>query len=209
MEETRRNHVTGAGIPRFVSCEAGPRGDLIEPLSDAGIVARVRAGETNLFRLLVERHHPRALRFARWMLGSPEDAEDAVQEAFVRAFRALDRYQERETFGGWLFRIVVNRCRSAAAQRNRESARRVVEVAALDGAIAPEGLNLDDRLAMMQALMRLDARSREVILLHYGDDLGFEEIARLTGDGVSALKMRAARARSRLQELLDGESPDE
>jgi len=172
-------------------------------------VARVRAGETSLFRLLVERHRPRALRFARWMLGSPEDAEDAVQEAFVRAFRALDRYQERETFGGWLFRILVNRCRSAAARRKRESARRVPEAAMLDAVAGPEGLCDDDRLAMMQALMRLDARSREVILLRYGDGLGFEEIARLTGDGVSALKMRAARARSRLKELLDGNATHE
>ena len=143
------------------------------------------------------------------MLGSPEDAEDAVQEAFVRAFRALGRYQERETFGCWLFRILANRCRSAAVRRDRESARRVPEEAAFDLAAVPEGLSVDDRLAMMEALMRLDARSREVILLRYGDDLGFEEIAQLTGDGVSALKMRAARARLRLKELLDGDSPQE
>ena len=182
---------------------------LIDPPSDATIVALVRGGETELFRVLVERHHPRALRFARWMLGSREDAEDAVQESFVRAFRSLDRYQERDTFSGWLFRIVVNRCRSAAARRNRESARRVAVEAVADSARAPDGLGDDERLAMMQALMRLDARSREVILLHYGDGLGFEEISRLTGDGVSALKMRAARARSRLKELLDGKSPDE
>ena len=172
-------------------------------------MARVRAGETNLFRLLVERHHPRALRFARWMLGSPEDAEDAVQEAFVRAFRALDRYQERETFGGWLFRILVNRCRSAAVRRNRESARRVPVEAAAETVAGTAGWCDDDRLAMMEALMRLDARSREVILLRYGEGLGFEEIAQRTGDGVSALKMRAARARSRLKELLDGGAPDE
>ena len=179
---------------------------LSETLTDAGIVARVRAGETHLFRLLVDRHHPRALRFARWMLSSREDAEDAVQDAFLRAFRALDRYQERETFGAWLFRILVNRCRSTAAQRSREAARRVAMEATRDVTSAPNGLCEDDRLAMMQAVMCLDARSLEVILLHYGDGLSFEEIARLTGDGVSALKMRAARARSRLKEFLDGET---
>src|SRR5688500_2378222 len=86
-------------------------------LSDAAIVGRVLDGDTNAYSLLVERYYDKYARFAVHMLGSREDAEEALQDAFLRAYRSLDRYQDQERFGAWLFRILVNRCRTAAARR--------------------------------------------------------------------------------------------
>ena len=80
---------------------------------------RVLAGESGAYALIVERYYDRYARFAVHMVGNREDAEEALQDAFLRAFRALDRYEERERFGGWLLRIVVNECRTVSARRRR------------------------------------------------------------------------------------------
>src|SRR6266705_7100614 len=88
-------------------------------MSDAECVAQVRAGLESARVALVERHHAGCLRFARHLLGDDGDAEDAVQETFIRALSGLHRYEERDTFRAWLFGILVNRCRTAAARRAR------------------------------------------------------------------------------------------
>src|SRR5262245_16921738 len=92
-------------------------------MTDAELVARTVAGERSAFDGLVDRHFTDCLRYATHMLRTPEDAEDAVQETFVRAYRGLPGYDERQTFRSWLFRILVNRCRTAAVQRGRRNAR--------------------------------------------------------------------------------------
>jgi RNA polymerase sigma-70 factor (ECF subfamily) len=75
---------------------------------DAAAVARARRGDEEGFRLLVERHSRSIYRLAFRLTGRPEDAEDVVQETFVRAFRQLDRFESRSNFGTWLYRIAFN-----------------------------------------------------------------------------------------------------
>ncbi|HVD04901.1 MAG TPA: sigma factor, partial [Gemmatimonadaceae bacterium] len=72
--------------------------------TDAAVVRRVLAGDVEAFAVLVERHHQRCLRLAMRLVGSAQDAEEVVQDAFVRAYRALGRYEEREQFSAWLTR---------------------------------------------------------------------------------------------------------
>src|SRR5690348_1977323 len=93
----------------------------VELLSDAAVIGRVRSGERDAFALLVERYHARCVRLAQRLLADPDEAEDAVQDAFIRAYRSLDRYEERERFGAWLLCIVANRCRSASARAARQA----------------------------------------------------------------------------------------
>ena len=89
--------------------------------SDAVIVARVLRGDVEAFRTLVERYRDRYARYAFHMLGNREDAEEALQDAFTRAYRSLARCEDPERFGAWLFRILVNRCRTVGARRGRRA----------------------------------------------------------------------------------------
>ena len=79
-------------------------------MDDAGAVARVRSGEKDAFRLLVERHSPIIFRLAFRMMENEHDAEEIVQDTFLRAYRALDSFESRVNFGTWLYRIALNRC---------------------------------------------------------------------------------------------------
>src|SRR5688572_17317742 len=81
------------------------------PMTDAMLVRRVLEGDTAAFTTLVDRHAAACTRFAMRMLRNREDAEDATQESFLRAYRSLGRYEERQAFRTWLFQILVNRCR--------------------------------------------------------------------------------------------------
>jgi RNA polymerase sigma-70 factor (ECF subfamily) len=172
-------------------------------MTDAAAVRRVLAGDVDAFSVLVDRYYDRYARFAVHMVGNREDAEEALQDTFLRAYRSLAQYEERERFGGWLFRILVNQCRTAAARgRRREHAFPDVDLAALDvtDPHAAEEHALGDRLE--RAIARLPAEQREAVLLKYGEELSYEDMAAATGAGVSALKMRVKRAFARLRELL-------
>lgn len=182
------------------------------PLSDALVIRTVLAGDANAFALLVERHHARCLRVATHLLGDGDDAEDVVQEAFVRAYRHLGSYRERDKFGAWLLRIVVNQCRTRATREarytrfddddtalehaHREHAHREHESHASTHEAS------DRRAELAHALAQLGPAQREAVVLRFAEELSYDEIAALTGVGVSALKMRVQRACLRLRELL-------
>jgi RNA polymerase sigma-70 factor, ECF subfamily len=139
------------------------------------------------------------------MLGSLEDADDALQLAFVRAYRNLGQCRDPDRFGSWLYQIVVNECRTLAARRTRRERRMVHDDARLDAASTehPAGETaLRDEI--QYALDRLDTAQREAFLLRHVEGLGYEEISDITGVGISALKMRVKRGTERLRELLEG-----
>lgn len=174
--------------------------------SDAAVIGRVRAGEREAFTLLVERYRARCVRLARRLLADPDDAEDAVQDAFIRAYCSLDRYEERERFGAWLLCIVANRCHSTTARAARQA--RVAgewwhaqRCAAGESAVPVNG---DHALAarLADALETLPAATRDVVLQRYAHELSYEEIAGQTGVGISALKMRALRGSAQLRRAL-------
>jgi RNA polymerase sigma-70 factor, ECF subfamily len=175
----------------------------LEASSDAAIVARVLRGDAEAFRGLVDRYRDQYARYALHMLGNQEDAEEALQDAFTRAYRALPRCEDPERFGAWLFRILVNRCRTAGTRRGRRARTFVADEAALLGASEEHP---EDRAAWREeidrALHRLRPEQREAFLLKYVEELGYDEMSQLTGVGVSALKMRVMRACERLRDLL-------
>lgn len=173
--------------------------------SDAALVRRVLSGDTGAFTALVDRHAPACLRLATRMLQNRHDAEDVTQQALLRAYQALARYDEREQFRAWLFAILLNRCRTAAQLRSRRL--NVVSPGleeAPEVAVLPDvsGAELRDDIA--RALDALDVAHREAFLLKHVEQLSYEEMSVATGVGVSALKMRVKRACDRLQVLLGG-----
>jgi RNA polymerase sigma-70 factor (ECF subfamily) len=140
------------------------------------------------------------------MLGSREDAEEALQDAFIRAFRSMAKCDDPERFGSWLFRILANRCRTAGTRRGRREKVFVRDEIAILGASEDHPA---ERSAwheeIQRALLRLDHDQREAFLLKHVEELGYEEMSVLTGVGVSALKMRVKRACERLRMLLQEE----
>ena len=173
-------------------------------MTDAELITRTRAGDPDAFGALVSRYYDACWRFAYHMLGERSDAEDVVQESFLRAYLAIGRYDERDQFRGWLFRILTNQCRNALTSRGRRTRRFVQDEVALETAAAPpSGLPLGvEDAAVSRALAQLDPQQREALLLKYAEGLEYTEMSRMTGVGESALKMRVKRGVERLRASL-------
>ncbi len=177
--------------------------------NDAALVRRILDGDTEAFAVLVDRHHERCLRLATRLLGSVEDAEETVQDAFIRAYRALGRYEERDQFGAWLTRILVNRCRTTVVRTAREARRFVSDEVATHAAPSRDGADgALWRTEVEHALEALPVEQREAFVLKHVEELDYEAMAEITGVGISALKMRVKRARAKLRALLEGEGSD-
>jgi RNA polymerase sigma-70 factor, ECF subfamily len=171
-------------------------------MSDRAIIHQVLSGDVEAYARLVERHYDRCARIAIRILGNREDAEEAIQDAFLRAYKALGDYEERERFSAWLTRILVNQCRTVlASARRRDAVFPDLDPRVLDFAVEAEP---SDGVwpELERVLARLPAEQREAIVLKYADDLTYEEMSRITGAGESALKMRVQRAFARLRALL-------
>ena len=170
--------------------------------ADARIVSAVLGGDTEAFGVLVDRYQERCLRLALHIMRSREDAEDAVQESFLRAYRFLGGYREHEKFAAWLYRILVNQCRTLLTRRQRlelPMSEWEWDTTAATGAGADEGVL---RAELTRALAVLTPDQREAVVLRFAEDLTYEEMSAITGLGVSALKMRVQRACARLRQLL-------
>ncbi len=170
--------------------------------NDALLLRRVLAGEPEIYAQLVDRYRDRLGRYALRMLGERADAEDVLQETFVRAYRSLARC-DPERFGAWVFGILVNRCRTHAARRARTQARIVTNDAAMAGASVAHSEDRDAiRDAISWALEQLPTEQREAFLLKHVEDLSYDEMEVMTGARPSALRMRVLRAREGLRKLL-------
>ena len=169
--------------------------------SDAALVARTLGGDLDAFAALMARYRDKFGRYAFHMLGNREDAQEALQDSFVRAYRALPTCRQPERFGAWLFRILVNRCRTV---RRRLVRGRRFDVDLPDdvpsGGARPDAFEWRDEIG--QALERLRPHYREAFLLRYVEGLEYSEMAEMTGAKEPALRMRVKRASDQLRELL-------
>ena len=173
-----------------------------EGSSDGEVVRAVLAGDVERFRILVRRYQDRYARYAARMLGSADAADDAVQEAFVRAYDQLRQCRDPDNFVGWFFLILRNRC-LAERRRNRAT----TELADAAGQPAPERTERaveaeEERRALEAAVAALTPEQREVFVLKHVEGWSYEDIARRTGTSVGSLKMRMHRGYDRLRELL-------
>jgi RNA polymerase sigma-70 factor (ECF subfamily) len=173
---------------------------------DSRTITRAKLGDIGAFTEIVEAYYGRCLRFAGAMLRNPDEAEDVVQETFVRLYRALPRYEERQRFESWLFQILGNCCRTANTVHRRESARVVGDEATLSQVASNDDASREAEShwsdTVRQALAELPEYNREIFLLHYVEEFSYEEIERMTGVRQSALKMRVKRASDALRSRL-------
>lgn len=173
--------------------------------TDERLVSRAVEGDHAAFARLMARYRPRFGRYACHMLGNVADAEEVLQDSFVRAWRSLARCDHPERFDAWLFRIVANRCRTTLARRRR---RNEVALPPADAGILADGTPAPPerrawREEISRALARLPSDQREAFLLKHVEEFSYEEISALTGAGVSALKMRVKRACEALRLTLE------
>ena len=172
--------------------------------ADGEIVRAVLAGDRERYAQLVERYRDRYARYAARMLGSVDAAEDAVQDAFVRAYDQLAQCKDPDKFVGWFFLILRNRC-FAERRRTRTSAslEAANEVAAVDRADGGAE-TAERRRALQLALLELTPDQREVFVLKHVEGLSYTEIAERLSTSVPSLKMRMHRAYDKLRyELRD------
>ncbi|HMA22916.1 MAG: RNA polymerase sigma factor [Gemmatimonas sp.] len=172
--------------------------------TDSDLVAAATAGDVDAFAMLSRRYRETYTRFAVRMVGNRDEAEDVLQSAFIRAFRALDSCRDPARFGAWLYRIVANECRTFVMRRARRDRRIVRDESQFHAAAVDPAVDARETLEDVEyALAQLDVDQREAFLMKHVEDMSYEEMADVTGVGVSALKMRVKRACARLRELLE------
>jgi RNA polymerase sigma-70 factor (ECF subfamily) len=171
--------------------------------TDAELVDATQRGDLAAFAELSRRYRDRYMRFALRMLGNRDDAEDALQSAFIRAYRAIDRCRDASRVGAWLYQIVANECRSLALRRARRERRIVRDEITLQATAAVPPAEQDWVEDIEYALAQLEIDQREAFVMKHIEQLSYEEMADITGDGISALKMRVKRACARLRDLLE------
>lgn len=190
------------GYPPQTSLMTEPTG---APSIDPTLPLRAKAGDRQAFAQLVDATYPRALRFALHMVANREDAEEAVQDTFIRVHHNLRRFRDDARFEPWLFRILANRCRTLLAKRKRHST--VIQYGELPDRIgATTDAERDWTEEVYKVLDTLPAEQKEAFLLRHVEDMAYEDIAAITGVGLSALRMRVKRAcdtlRARLTEMM-------
>jgi RNA polymerase sigma-70 factor (ECF subfamily) len=181
---------------------------LVVELSNAGadaqaeraLVLAAQAGDATAFAGLVRRHQRRAYAVARAVVLSHDDAEDAVQEGFLHAFRALNRFRPEQAFGAWLHRIVANAALDIARRRKVRDADQLPETLASPHRDPAESEELRTRLA--SALETLGPRQRSVIVLHDVEGYKHAEIGALLGIPEGTARSDLHHARAHLRRLL-------
>ena len=185
--------------------------------SDASAVERTLAGDRDAFRTLVERHSAQLFRLAYRMTGNEHDAEEVVQEAFLRAYRNLGQFGSRANFGTWAYRIAANYAIDRMRQRKNEDAKRKTPSAAeeeleqdpldlvADEKPTPDRLaaNLELRKKMQEALKELSASERTAFVMRHWEGCAIEEIAAVLKSTTSAAKNTVFRSVQKLRRALE------
>ncbi len=162
-------------------------------IDELAVTDRSRSGPSDAeragaFARLIDRDLASSYRMASLLLGSEPEAQDAVQDAVVTAWERFDDLRDRERFGAWFGRILVNGCRDRLRRRGR------VRFIALDGGLerpVADGVSgIPEREALRDALAKLSGDHREVVVMRYLLDLPVEEIAERTGERLGTVKSR-------------------
>ena len=174
------------------------------PPDESTLVARARRGEAAAYEELVRMHQAIAFRVALVNAGDRADAEEAVQDAFLKAYRALGRFRTGAPFRPWLLKIVANEARNrrrSAGRRAGLSLRVAGTAASGDAAPSPEAAVLTDerREELLDAIGRLDDRDRDILVHRFLLELDEQETAEALGIRRGTVKSRTSRALERLR----------
>ena len=181
-------------------------------MTDVATVSRARAGDSDAFRLLVEQHSRLIFRVAYRMTGNEHDADDVVQETFLRAYKQLGRFEERANFGTWLHRIAVNCALDLLRSRGRldrhyggdpEEAEMMGAISSSDPQQDRLLLSAELRDHVTAAMEKLSGNERTAFVLRHFEGMPVEEIGKTLGIQVNAAKHTIFRAVRKLRESLE------
>ena len=181
--------------------------------SDEAAAARAKAGDADAFRVLVERHSRPMFRLAFRMTGNEQDAEDIVQDTFLRAYRRIGKFDERASFGTWLYRITVNCSLDLVRARKRRSEQSGPANLEMDDLIQslPSSGATPDRMAMSgqarqriaEAMEELSASERTAFVLRHFEGMCIDEVSRVLGCRPGAARHCVFRAVQKLRRALE------
>jgi RNA polymerase sigma-70 factor (ECF subfamily) len=172
------------------------------PENDRELVRRHLAGDANAFNELARRHEKRVYNLAYRMLGRPDDARDAAQEAFLAAYRRLSAFRGDAAFSTWLYRITVNACYDVLRRRARDP--EPAEIEDRDTGSPDPADRTATAVDVQRALLRVPDEFRAALVLHDVQDLPYEDIAEILGVPVGTVKSRLHRGRVALARALEG-----
>ena len=168
-------------------------------MDDAEAIKKCQLGDREAFRHLVERYQKRAVAHAMAILLNRDDAEDAVQDAFIDAFKAIGRFDTSRTFYEWFYVLLRNRCYKLTAKRRPTENLDDVQI------LAPQSATADEtRLALEKAMHSLTREEREIVSLKYFSGLSYDELATYLQIPRGTVMSRLFYARRQLQGKLTG-----
>jgi RNA polymerase sigma-70 factor (ECF subfamily) len=176
---------------------------------DQEIIRRVLAGEKKAFADLVNRHKDKAMTLAMRMLKNREDAEEALQDAFVRAFHALPRFEWKASFSTWFYRIVYNVCATALSKKEeayevslQDGDQGEIEIPSDEPAPDVEYESTEFQEIVTEEIGKMPEAYASVLTLFFVQEMSYEEIATVTDFPLGTVKVRLFRARMMLRERI-------
>lgn len=204
-------HRFPGGVPLRLRMESVPTPEESE---DDRLIAAAQRGDDAAFVRLVERHQEAIFRFCCRWLRQEEDAREAAQDTFVRAYLALDRYRKQGQVSTWLFQIALNQCRDRLKSRSRREARQTDSISEWEngGELSCPGISPDEAAAwsgegerLRAAIAQLPVRLRAVVIICGIEGMSQETCAEILNISVRAVEGRFYRARAQLESMLGKE----
>ena len=178
----------------------------------AAIVERAKHGDASAFEQIIDCYQRKVMTTSWRMLGNQEDAREAVQEVFLRAYRYLGGFKLDQDFGGWLYRIIVNVCRDHARKRGSrhrfasfegECEAGTFESLASDEDVEANAIRSQQRAMIAEALDTLSTKERAALVLRDLEGLSTEEVARVLGSSQSTVRSQISAARTKIKQYRD------
>jgi RNA polymerase sigma-70 factor (ECF subfamily) len=172
--------------------------------TDHELISRIRAGDQRAFAELIDRYKARIFHTTLRILGNREDAEEASQDTFVRAYRGLENFREDSTFSTWIYRICVNTCLNLLESRKRFKAQDLDSTPAADLPYIESPENefeeADLHARVFSVMENLPAKYRTILVLYHIQHLAYQEIAAIMQMPMGSVKTHLFRARALLRE---------
>ncbi len=177
-------------------------------MTDAELIKSILAGDKDSFAELVRRHHQKIIALCRSLLRNPAEADDAAQDAFLKAYKALSTFTGEAQFSTWLYQIAYHHCLDVLRKRTREKLdswdalleEKAGQMEALLSTPANAELSLENQDLARRMLATLSEEHRNILILRESNGFSYEEIAAFMKISVDAVKGRLKRARADLEE---------
>jgi RNA polymerase sigma-70 factor, ECF subfamily len=182
----------------------------LQPEIERELIRKCRGGDARFYEPIVRAYEPQGLRVAMGMMGNPDDARDALQDAFVKAFQSLGRFDPDRAFGPWFFQILRNQCRDLLRSRKARFRVEVVDDGITefrsdndDGSFDRRFRRNEARRVLWMALEKLPEDQREILVLKELEGFRYQEIASILDIPEGTVASRLFHARKGLKQALD------